>query len=294
MGTASNSHALQRSRKDAPLGKPAVEGYLKFIDVETRDFVRQCFNAGSQPIDPLRLLQRMSLSLDLTLCWGRRVALDDPLLHEIVDVEHQIVEMRNTMTNYQDCLPFLRLPFSSTTRKAVELRQRRDTYYNSLNTGLEDRLHNDPTIPCIRADLMRANVSEEELNLICLTFISAGMAPTVATLQWSLAYLARRPDIQAEAFHALQQHHGSSSAPLGDINDDQGCAYIVALAKECLRYFTVARCALPRSTVKEFNYAGNTIPAGTTVFLNAWACNMGTCSTYLPLTSSLPNFHPTI
>ena len=288
MGTASNTHALQRSRKDAPLGKPAVEGYLRVIDIETKDFIRQCFHADSFPIDPLRLLQRMSLSLDLTLCWGRRVALDDPILHEIVDVEHQIVEMRNTMTNYQDCLPFLRFPFSSITRKAVELRKRRDTYYNSLNAGLDDRLCYDHTVPCIRADLMRANVSEEVLNLICLTFISAGMAPTVATLQWSLAYLAQRPDIQAEAFQALQQHYGGSSGPLGDINDDQGCAYIVALAKECLRYFTVARCALPRSTVKEFNYAGKTILPGTTVFLNAWACNMGA---FPPATKNPPALH---
>lgn len=41
------------------------------------------------------------------------------------------------------------------------------------------------------------------------------------------------------------------------------------------RFFTVARTALPRSTVKDFEYEGKIIPAGMTMFLNAWACNMG-------------------
>ena len=60
------------------------------------------------------------------------------------------------------------------------------------------------------------------------------MAPTVATLQWSLAFLAQRPDIQAAAFAAMQKHL-KEKGPLEDIEDDQGCQYIVALIKECLR-----------------------------------------------------------
>lgn len=41
------------------------------------------------------------------------------------------------------------------------------------------------------------------------------------------------------------------------------------------RYFTVLRLSLPRSTNEEFIYEGKKIPVGTTIFLNAWACNMG-------------------
>jgi len=40
------------------------------------------------------------------------------------------------------------------------------------------------------------------------------------------------------------------------------------------RYYTVLRLALPRATVKDITYDGRLIPSGTTVFLNAWACNM--------------------
>jgi 3-hydroxyphenylacetate 6-hydroxylase len=292
VGTAPASKALNRSRKDTPLGKPAIKTYLSCLDTETFTFIQQCLSASLQPIDPLRMLQRMSLSLDLTLCWGRRITLEDPLLEEIVTVEHEIVNMRNTMTNLQDCIPLLRFPWSRTTKKALNLRQRRDAYFSQLNGELDGKILKGINEKCIRAELLeRGDVDEEELNLVCLTFISAGMAPTVGTLQWSLAFLAQRPDIQAAAFKSIQEHYENEYKVLGDIDDDQGCEYIVALIKECLRYdpcspstaqqayhcryFTVARTSLPRSTVKEFVYDNKVVPAGTTVFLNAWACNMG-------------------
>jgi 3-hydroxyphenylacetate 6-hydroxylase len=78
---------------------------------------------------------------------------------------------------------------------------------------------------------------------------------------------------------------------LGDIDDNQGCTCMVALIKEWLqyvpshfapvpqayarRYFTVDRTSLPPPTVKGFTYDEKLIPAGTTAFLNSWACNMG-------------------
>jgi 3-hydroxyphenylacetate 6-hydroxylase len=96
MGTAPSSKALNKGRKDTPLGKPAVRTYIKCLDIETRTFIDQCLSAANNQVDPLHLLQRMSLSLDLTLCWGRRISLQHPLLAEIVKVEHEIVNMRNT------------------------------------------------------------------------------------------------------------------------------------------------------------------------------------------------------
>ena len=62
--------------------------------------------------------------------------------------------------------------------------------------------------------------------------------------------------------------------PLCDAYDDQGIAYIVALVRELLRYYTVLRLSLPRATVKDVVYQGKTIPSGSVVFLNAYACNM--------------------
>ncbi|CZR67154.1 uncharacterized protein PAC_17053 [Phialocephala subalpina] len=139
--------------------------------------------------------------------------------------------------------------------------------------------------------LEREDVDDEELNLVCLTFISAGMAPIVATLQWSLALLAQRPDIQATACEALLNNYGDGEHMLGKVDDDQGCEYIVALVKgacsilssvgalsaaDFFGCFTVVRTSLPRCIVKEFTYDGKPVLIGTTILLNAWAYNMDT------------------
>ena len=50
--------------------------------------------------------------------------------------------------------------------------------------------------------------------------------------------------------------------------------YITAFTREILRYFTVLRLALPRATQRDVKYENYVIPDGSTVFLNAWACNM--------------------
>ena len=56
--------------------------------------------------------------------------------------------------------------------------------------------------------------------------------------------------------------------------EDARVPYVTAFTKEVLRYFTVLRLALPRCTQRDIKYEGMVIPAGSTVFLNAWACNM--------------------
>ena len=56
--------------------------------------------------------------------------------------------------------------------------------------------------------------------------------------------------------------------------EDARVPYITAFTREVLRYFTVLRLALPRSTQRDVKYEGMVIPEGSTVFLNAWACNM--------------------
>lgn len=80
----------------------------------------------------------------------------------------------------------------------------------------------------------------------------------------------------------MREFYGEDQ-PLCDAEDDQKCADVVALVRECLRYCCVLRLALPRSSVKDVTYEGKIIPAGTTVFLNTWACNMDDLSVlFLP------------
>ena len=85
--------------------------------------------------------------------------------------------------------------------------------------------------------------------------------------------LARRPDVQQRAYDAICEMYGTES--WGDPNEENKVPYITALAKECLRYFNVLRLSLPRTAFRDIHYQNHVIPKGTTVFLNAWACNRG-------------------
>jgi 3-hydroxyphenylacetate 6-hydroxylase len=256
--------------------------YIDHLDIETRDFVKEGFEngrAGKVGVDPMPMIQRLSLSLSLTLNWGTRLgSRDDPLFHEITEVEEAISKFRSTTGNLQDYIPILRLnPFSFGTKMAKEMRNRRDVYLNRLNKDLDNRMEKGTHKPCIQANVIQdkeAALNKDELTSISLTMLSGGLDTITTLVQWSVALLAQRPDIQEKAITEIHKMY-SDSEPLCNAYDDQKCEYVVALVRECLRYYCVLRLALPRVTVKDVMYGDKLIPAGSTVYLNAWACNMG-------------------
>ncbi|EAW07954.1 cytochrome P450 [Aspergillus clavatus NRRL 1] len=283
IGTSPYSESLKRRRKGAAsaLNRPSVDSYVSHLDVESKAFVAELYkygHSGKTPVDPMAMIQRLSLSLSLTLNWGVRVASqEEDLFNEITHVEEEISKFRSTTGNLQDYIPLLRLnPFSSNSRKAKEMRQRRDKYLGALNRDLDDRMEKGIHKPCIQANVIldkEAKLNSEELISISLTMLSGGLDTVTTLVAWSICLLSRRPDIQEKAARAIHIMF-TEDKPLCDSGDDQKCAYVAALVRECLRYYTVLRLALPRTSIRDITYDGKVIPKGTVFFLNAWACNM--------------------
>lgn len=282
VGTSPYSESLKRRRKGAAsaLNRPSVQSYIPHLDVETKDFIQELLEYGKEgtvPIDPMPCIQRLSLSLALTINWGTRLASqNDALFHEITEVEEEVSRFRSTTGNLQDYIPILRLnPFNFGSKKAREMRNRRDVYLKYLNDGLADRMEKGTHKPCIQANVIldkEANLNNAELTSISLTMLSGGLDTITTLLQWSIAFLAQHPEIQQKAWSEIAEFY-SIDEPLCAPQDDQKCKYVAALVRECLRYFTVLRLALPRVSIKDVVYEGITIPSGTVFFLNAWACN---------------------
>ncbi|PFH59242.1 hypothetical protein XA68_12641 [Ophiocordyceps unilateralis] len=283
IGTSPYSDSLKRRRKGAAsaLNKPSVATYVSHLDVETRDFIKELYtygDAGSTPTDPMPMIQRLSLSLALTLNWGTRLkSQEDKLFDEITHVEEEISRFRSTTGNLQDYIPLLRInPINLHSAKAREMRSRRDTYLTNLNRGLDQRIADGTYEPCIQANVILdkdTKLNHAELTSISLTMLSGGLDTVTTQVAWLLAYLSQHPEIQEKAAAEISKFYDDSQ-PMCDPADDQKCQYVVALVRESLRYFTVLRLALPRASVKTIVYDGVTIPQGTVVFLNAWACNM--------------------
>lgn len=225
------------------------------------------------------MIQRLSLSLALTLNWGIRLdSQEDELFKEITHVEDVVSGFRSTTGNLQDYIPILRLNlFSFGSSSAREMRTRRDVYLNKLNDDLDKRIAEGTHKPCIQAHVIldkENQLNKEELTSISLTMLSGGLDTISAVVSWSIALLSQRPDIQDAAKRAIAELYGDDT-PLCNPEDDQKCPYIVALVRECLRYYTVLRLALPRASIKDIVYDNTIIPKGTVIFLNSWACNMG-------------------
>lgn len=190
-------------------------------------------------VDPVPLVQRLSLSMALTLNWGIRM--DDhenDLFREITHVEVEISRFRSTTDNLQDYIPLLRLnPFLSGKKKAAEYRQRRDRYLGKFNRELEDKVAKGTHEPCIQANVMldkEAKLNDVELMSISLTMLSGGFETFSAVTSWSIAHLAAHPEVQEKAIQAIRERF-SADNPLCDAYDDQGVAYVRALVRECLR-----------------------------------------------------------
>ncbi|KAK7751669.1 hypothetical protein SLS62_006330 [Diatrype stigma] len=291
IGTSPYDDSLKRKKKGAAsaLNRPAIQTYIPYLDRESRTFLEDLLHygkGGTIAIDPLPLIQRLSLSLVMTINWGVRMpSHEDPLFQEIIHVEEELNRFRSTVGNLQDHIPLLRLnPFSRTSSQAREMRRRRDAYLGKLDADLAEKVRRGVDQPCIQANVHRdaeAKLNEVELKSISLSVLGGGFETVSNTVHWTIGYLARHPEIQDRAFDAIREFQGppgtgpggESDQQLCDAADDLKCPYVAALAKEALRYFTVIPLALPRKSIRDMEYEGKLIPAGTTAYLNAWACN---------------------
>ena len=245
IGTSPYSDSLKRRRKGAAsaLNRPSVDSYVSHLDAESKAFVVELLKygeGGNVPVDPMAMIQRLSLSLALTLNWGVRVvSQEEDLFNEITHVEEEISKFRSTTGNLQDYIPLLRLnPFNTNSNKAKEMRDRRDKYLNGLNRDLDDRMEKGTHKPCIQANVIldqEAKLNSEELTSISLTMLSGGLDTVTTLVAWSIGLLAKRPDIQDKAAEAILNMYGPNQ-PMCDAADDQKCAYVAALVRECLRF----------------------------------------------------------
>ena len=244
IGTSPYDESLKRRRKGAASGlnRNAIQAYIGHLDTETRAFIAEifvCGAGGERDLDPLSIIQRLSLSLSLTMNWGTpKLSLTSKLFEEITTVQNQISRLRSTTGNLEDYIPLLRLnPFGRRKANAESLRYRRDAFLNSLNDELDERMRQGTHQPCIRSSVIEdkdVKLDEAELTSVSLTMLSAGLNTITAVLRWSIALLATRPDIQEAAENAIREHY-SRESPLCDVRDDQTCSYVQALVKECLR-----------------------------------------------------------
>ena len=279
IGTSPWDDSCKRKRRAAAtaLNRVAVQSYVPIIDRETLSLVEDIYrdsDKGTTAINPYAYLQRFALNISLVVNYGSRLeSVGDAMLREIIEVETYVANFRSVSGQMSDYVPLLRYLPSWETNNAThgaDVRRRRDAYMNALLQDLKDRMAKGTDIPCITGNIIRdpeAKLSDLELSSICLSMVSAGLDTLANTFIWSVGFLAKRPEIQERAYKAMYDVY---QGEIPDSNEEK-VDYITALHKECSRYFSVLKLALPRATLGDSTYRGVHIPDNTTVFLNAWA-----------------------
>lgn len=104
--------------------------------------------------------------------------------------------------------------------------------------------------------------------------VSAGLDTVPGNLIMGIATLATPlgQSIQRTAHAAILAAYPAGDAWTRCLSEEK-VPYVTALVKEVLRFWTVIPICLPRVSTRPIPYAGATIPAGTTFYMNAYAAD---------------------
>jgi phenylacetate 2-hydroxylase len=98
--------------------------------------------------------------------------------------------------------------------------------------------------------------------------VSAGLDTVPGNLILGIAYLSSEhgQQIQKRAYEEIMKIYPNGDAWSKCIVEEK-VAYVTAFVREVLRFFTVIPICLPRTSIKDIEYEGAVIPAGTTFYM---------------------------
>ncbi|RDL41626.1 Cytochrome P450 [Venustampulla echinocandica] len=290
IGTApwSDSAKRRRTAVGAVMTRPAIQKLSSMLDLESNAVIEDMFLASKEcsgrtdvPIDPRIFFQRQALNLTLMLCYANRISgIDDPLLFSILEVAHSVSSFRSTNNNPQDYVPLLRyLPANERTKTAVDDRNRRDVWLDELLSKVQLAVDEGRSVPCLSEGLLKdktnAKLTKEEIKSINVSLVSGGFETLSTTSIAGLSFLTTPLglEIQERAYTAIMAVYSSPQDAWEKCVTEEAVPYMVALAREMLRYYAAIPLLPPRQTMTEFNWRGKVIPKGLSVYVNAQAVN---------------------
>jgi len=108
----------------------------------------------------------------------------------------------------------------------------------------------------------------EDICMLTSVFTIGGVFSTSGIIQWFLALIPSRPDIQRRAHDELDRVVGRECWPSAD--DEANLPYIRAIIKEVQRLYAPFWVAAPHYSTEDFVYNGMFIPKDTLMVLNCY------------------------
>jgi cytochrome P450 len=200
-------------------------------------------------------LRRAMFELLVYMCFG--VRLQEEVLDEIEELQNSALCSITAFPIFAVFPAITKRLFRKRWAAYVELRRRLDGIFTPLIYSTRDR-----GTPSCYADSLRAAdegdrpLTDTEKVSLCCEFLDGGTDTTVTLLEWTMAELASRPNIQAKVYEEVK-----FSRELSD-SDRLEMPYLKAVILESLRLHPPSHFVLPHGTKNDARIEGYSIPKG--------------------------------
>ncbi|CAG2250339.1 CYP2U1 [Mytilus edulis] len=109
-----------------------------------------------------------------------------------------------------------------------------------------------------------SKISENHLFLTIADLYLAGTDTTSVTLQWTMLYMIKYPDMQKKCRNQILEVIGEDRDPVG--KDKDNLPYVMAILQEVQRIATIVPLAVPHLAVEDIEVDGMTIPKNAIIF----------------------------
>ncbi|PCD26107.1 hypothetical protein AU210_012539 [Fusarium oxysporum f. sp. radicis-cucumerinum] len=224
-------------------------------------------------------LARYSSSVILSVVFGIRTKMNDPVFKTIFKAQEEFVPYTMPGHAKVDSLPFLtEIPYFKSLQpwrwKADKIYQDTLSGFTTILDELEARIKAGTQKECFMTELRKDEESQftrDEITFIAVTLLEAGSDTTRITMVSAIAAAAMYPDWVRRAREQLDEVCGKNAERLPTFEDMERLPYIQAVAKEATRWRpSNTQTGLPHALIKDDEFEGYRFPAGTVVTWNHW------------------------
>ncbi|XP_070569823.1 steroid 17-alpha-hydroxylase/17,20 lyase-like [Ptychodera flava] len=217
------------------------------------------------------------------LCFGQSLTLEDPEFKAIVQIFEKYSE---TVGNglIADVLPFMKyIPMKATrdlmrsSEQALaswrsKFMEHKEKYDEDNIKDLTDYLIHEQKKAIEEGVGDIEKLTDTHLVQTIADVFEAGIDTTMETMNWSVVYMVRYPDVQTKVAMEIDDVVGRDRLPL--LSDRSKLPYCDAVIHELMRIRTVGPLAVPHKALVDSTIGGYKIPKDTWVFINLWAVHM--------------------
>ncbi|KQK17626.2 hypothetical protein BRADI_1g35751v3, partial [Brachypodium distachyon] len=221
--------------------------------------------SGGANVVPLRLVFRRAMfELLMDMCLGAR--LSPEALDEVQELQLRIARAINGFPVFYVVLAITKRLFWKRWRRYVAMRRRQEQILLPLIHASRREPGATSTSCCYADSLLALRLAEDEggrpltdgeLVSLCSEFFNGGADTTVTAVEWIMAELVNRPDVQSKVYEEVK-----ANPELSD-SDMQSMPYLKAVVLEGLRLHPPIHVLIPHAVLSDgAEIGGYAVPKG--------------------------------